>query len=136
MKDVWQTIDQDKRQQLGRGICSISMNTAQKVNYYGSRGLTTPKSGILGGMEMSNLDLWTPNSNIEAWRYLTYHPEKISKAWTKVSFTAWPSMVTIIASRGSKSRNFGVRSDSSGGKVECQGWNSLCWVFKFLKEAI
>ena len=42
-----------------------------------------------------------------------YHPEKVSKAWAKVSSTAWPPMVTIIASRGSNRRNLGVRSDSA-----------------------
>ena len=68
--------------------------------YCGSRGVTTAKSGILSGLEISKVREVSQNPHIEAYRYLRYHPKKVYRAWAEVSFTAWVERATIMAPRG------------------------------------
>ena len=71
-----------------------------KDDNLGSRGVTTAKSGILGGLEITKLREASQNPYIEAYRYLRNQPPKVSKAWAEVFFTAWVARATIMAPGG------------------------------------
>ena len=71
-----------------------------KDDYCGSRGVTAPKSGILGGLQLSKLRKASQNPHIEAYCYLRYQPQKVYRAWAEVSFTAWVARATIMAPGG------------------------------------
>ena len=73
---------------------------ASNGDCYGSWGATAEKSGILGGVEISNLDLSTPNSNIGAYRSIRYHLEKVSKTWAKVLSSTWVPTATFTLPGG------------------------------------
>ena len=91
-------------QSLGGGFL---VYLGPKGDYYGSRGVTTAKSGNLGELEISKLNEASQNPRIEACRYLRYHPQKVYKAWAEVSSSTWAPRATTMAHGGSQRQNLG-----------------------------